>query len=64
MNLVLECEKVKLSQENLIHDFDCGDSDINDFFNNDANGNEFAFYETFAKLIPKPHFHLISCQGF
>ncbi|MDR0873095.1 MAG: N-acetyltransferase [Prevotellaceae bacterium] len=36
MNLAKDCEPVKLSQENLITDFDCGDSDLNDFFNHDA----------------------------
>jgi GNAT superfamily N-acetyltransferase len=36
--LILEtdCELLELSDEQLIEDFDCGDSDINDFFNHDA----------------------------
>jgi hypothetical protein len=36
--LILEtdCELLELSDEQLIEDFDCGDSDLNDFFNHDA----------------------------
>ena len=30
------CEMIILSEENLISDFDCGDADLNDFFNFDA----------------------------
>ena len=36
MNLLMDCDCEELSQENLINDFDCGDSDLNDFFNHDA----------------------------
>ena len=31
-----DCEMVVLSGEDLISDFDCGDADLNDFFNHDA----------------------------
>ncbi|GHU80585.1 N-acetyltransferase [Bacteroidia bacterium] len=36
INLTRDCEFIELSHENLIHNFDCGDSDLNDFFNHDA----------------------------
>jgi len=36
IDLLTDCESVTLSPEQLITDFDCGDSDLNDFFNNDA----------------------------
>ena len=36
MNLKTDCNFVKLSSKNPITDFDCGDSDLNDFFNNEA----------------------------
>jgi len=36
MDLLLDCKLAKLSPDNLIADFDCGDEDINDFFNNEA----------------------------
>jgi GNAT superfamily N-acetyltransferase len=31
-----DCKFIKLTRINLINDFDCGDSDLNDFFNRDA----------------------------
>jgi hypothetical protein len=36
IDLLIDCESIALSAEQLITDFDCGDSDLNDFFNNDA----------------------------
>ncbi|MDR0872745.1 MAG: N-acetyltransferase [Prevotellaceae bacterium] len=36
LNLLKDCEAMELSQENLITDFDCGDNDLNEFFNHDA----------------------------
>ena len=36
IDLLTDCEPVALSPERLITDFDCGDNDLNDFFNNDA----------------------------
>jgi len=36
MNLARDCEKFALSKEQLITDFDCGNADLNDFFNHDA----------------------------
>jgi GNAT superfamily N-acetyltransferase len=36
IDLFTDFEVVSLSQEELIVSFDCGDSDLNDFFNNDA----------------------------
>ena len=36
IDLLTDCESVALSDENLITDFDCGDNDLNEFFNNDA----------------------------
>jgi ribosomal protein S18 acetylase RimI-like enzyme len=36
MNLKKECETIALSSEQLIEDFDCGNEDLNDFFNHDA----------------------------
>jgi ribosomal protein S18 acetylase RimI-like enzyme len=36
MNLQENCEPVALSPEQLINDFDCGNDDLNDFFNHDA----------------------------
>jgi len=36
LNLTSDCEIVFLSKEDLISNFDCGDADLNDFFNHDA----------------------------
>jgi len=36
MNIVKDCDFLDLSSNDLIVDFDCGDSDLNDFFNIDA----------------------------
>jgi GNAT superfamily N-acetyltransferase len=36
LGLRSDCEMVVLSEEDLISDFDCGDADLNDFFNRDA----------------------------
>jgi ribosomal protein S18 acetylase RimI-like enzyme len=36
MNLEKECEPVALSSEQMITNFDCGNDDLNDFFNHDA----------------------------
>ena len=36
LNLKNDCEMIVLSEEELISDFDCGDADLNDFFNRDA----------------------------
>ena len=36
MNLKNDCYCDELTQDNLISDFDCGDSDLNEFFNHDA----------------------------
>ena len=36
IDLLTDCKPVALSSEQLITGFDCGDSDLNDFFNNDA----------------------------
>ena len=36
MNLKTDCDFLKLSPENPITGFDCGDCDLNDFFNNEA----------------------------
>jgi GNAT superfamily N-acetyltransferase len=35
-DIFTDCEVVNLSTDELIFDFDCGDSDLNDFFNCDA----------------------------
>ena len=36
IDLLADCETIALSSKQLITGFDCGDSDLNDFFNNDA----------------------------
>jgi ribosomal protein S18 acetylase RimI-like enzyme len=36
MNLQKECDSIALTQERMITDFDCGDDDLNEFFNRDA----------------------------
>ena len=36
IDLERDCEMITLSEEELISCFDCGDADLNDFFNNDA----------------------------
>jgi len=36
VNLIQDCNRYVLSEENIITDFDCGDADLNDFFNRDA----------------------------
>jgi len=36
VNLKQDCEIIVLSEEHIITDFDCGDEDLNDFFNHDA----------------------------
>jgi len=33
IDLTKDCEQKELSQSDLIKDFDCGDQDLNDFFN-------------------------------
>ena len=36
VNLIQDCERLVLSNEQIITNFDCGDEDLNDFFNCDA----------------------------
>ena len=36
VNLIQDCDRFVLSEEDLISDFDCGDKDLNEFFNRDA----------------------------
>jgi GNAT superfamily N-acetyltransferase len=36
INLKNDCEIIVLSKENVISDFDCGDDELNDFFNREA----------------------------
>ena len=36
INLTKDCEQIELSQFDLITNFDCGDQDLNDFFNHTA----------------------------
>ena len=36
VNLTSDCELYILSEEQIIRDFDCGNVDLNDFFNHDA----------------------------
>ena len=36
LNLQNECKFVELSPDNMLRDFDCGDADLNEFFNVDA----------------------------
>ena len=36
IDLIDDCEILTLSEEQLISDFDCGNTDLNDFFNRDA----------------------------
>jgi len=36
LDLKLDCEMHILSEEDVITDFDCGNTDLNDFFNRDA----------------------------
>jgi len=36
VNLIQDCNRYVLSEEHIITDFDCGDADLNDFFNRDA----------------------------
>ena len=36
IDLVRDCDRLILSEEQIITDFDCGDDDLNDFFNRDA----------------------------
>jgi GNAT superfamily N-acetyltransferase len=36
VNLKQDCEMIVLSEEHIITDFDCGDEDLNEFFNRDA----------------------------
>ena len=35
-NLIQDCDRFILSEEHIISDFDCGNADLNDFFNRDA----------------------------
>ena len=50
VNLKTDCEAFELSDENLIRDFDCGDHDLNEFFNRDA-----IFYQD--ERLGKAFFH-------
>jgi len=36
INLKMDCEMVILSEEQIISGFDCGNADLNEFFNRDA----------------------------
>jgi len=36
IDLERDCELIVLSEEQVIRDFDCGNADLNDFFNRDA----------------------------
>jgi GNAT superfamily N-acetyltransferase len=36
IDLACDCERFILSEEQIISDFDCGNTDLNDFFNHDA----------------------------
>jgi len=36
VDLTKDCERIELSQTDLIYNFDCGDQDLNDFFNSEA----------------------------
>jgi GNAT superfamily N-acetyltransferase len=36
VNLKQDCEMIVLSEEQIMSDFDCGDEDLNEFFNRDA----------------------------
>ena len=36
IDIIADCEAVNLTTNDLIFDFDCGDNDLNDFFNHDA----------------------------
>ena len=36
IDLEIDCDLVVLSEEHVISDFDCGNKDLNDFFNHDA----------------------------
>jgi len=36
IDLIKDCEQIELSHSDLIYNFDCGDQDLNDFFNRDA----------------------------
>ena len=36
INLLIDCEKLALSEKYPITDFDCGNTDLNEFFNHDA----------------------------
>jgi GNAT superfamily N-acetyltransferase len=36
IDLLNDCERMEISQTDLIENFDCGDRDLNDFFNRDA----------------------------
>jgi len=36
INLKKDCEMIVLSEEHFISEFDCGNADLNDFFNHDA----------------------------
>ena len=36
IDLVNACERMEISHFDLIDNFDCGDHDLNDFFNRDA----------------------------
>jgi len=36
VNLTQDCERLILSEKQIIRDFDCGNEDLNDFFNKDA----------------------------
>jgi len=36
VNLKQDCDRLVLSEEQIITDFDCGNADLNDFFNRDA----------------------------
>ena len=63
IDLIQDCDRFVLSEEQIITDFDCGNEDLNEFFNHDAllyrrhrlmvdeNDHEKVFITTFGSSV-------------
>ena len=56
IDLERDCEMIILTEENLISDFDCGDADLNDYFNVDALNYK-------RQLLSRTYFFRHNCSG-
>jgi len=67
IDLIDDCEMLILSEEQVISNFDCGNADLNDFFNRDAIDykcqmlSRTYFFRHKSKLRAKTHYFCKCC---